>query len=73
MNPERSDTPAGHGADWRATQHACGHVTLRLGRIQLQFAREEFSRLHHLVRQAMTHFQIESCATAPMVVHETAH
>jgi hypothetical protein len=44
--------------EWHASQCACGHVTLRLGSVQLEFSRAKFAELHKLVGEAMHEFDI---------------
>jgi hypothetical protein len=44
--------------DWHASQCACGHITLRLGTIQMEFTKQEFADLYKLVGEAMSEFEI---------------
>lgn len=44
--------------DWHARQCACGHITLKLGTIQLELTKEQFADLYKLVSEAMREFQI---------------
>jgi hypothetical protein len=50
-NPPQADS-------WDVTQCECGHLTLRLGTIRLDFAPEEFVRLHRLLDGAVEEFQV---------------
>ncbi len=51
--------------EWQVTQCACGHLTLRLGTIRLEFTEQEFVQLGRLVTEAMKCFElITSDATA---------
>jgi hypothetical protein len=56
--------------DWHARQCACGHITLRLGMIQVEFTREQFADLHKLVGEAMSEFHIAP-TTGPLTRLET--
>lgn len=58
---------------WHATQCACGRLTLQLGPIRIAFTRDEFARLHRLVQEAMTQFQIEPSGTDVRHVHGLTH
>ena len=44
--------------DWHASQCACGHITLKLGTIQIELTKEQFADLHKLVGEAMNEFEI---------------
>ena len=45
-------------ADWQVTQCACGHLTLRLGTIRIEFTPQEFAQLEKLVAGAMKSFDV---------------
>jgi len=47
-----------HDSDWDVTQCACGHLTLRLGTVRLDFSPEKFAQLQRLVNGAMQQFQV---------------
>jgi hypothetical protein len=58
MADEHSHLIDDDARDWRITQCACGQITLRLGRIRIDCAREELAELHCLVQRAMQEFEI---------------
>ena len=73
---ENHATPAQrsrHGNEWHVTQCACGHLTLQLGPVRVEFTTEEFALLHQLVGQAMTEFDIVPSEAMVLHRHPTRH
>ena len=59
--------------DWHASQRACGHITLRLGTVQMEFTKEQFADLHKLITGAMREFQIDPTDRLLARVHTSRH
>jgi hypothetical protein len=56
ITDRRDDEPQEDG--WDVTQCKCGHLTLRLGTLRLDFSPEEFAQLHRLIDGAVEEFQL---------------
>jgi hypothetical protein len=69
MRSHESKHESGHGTGWQVTKCACGHLTLRLGTVRIDFTPAEFAQLERLVAQAMRRFEVESGHVA--VLHNT--
>ena len=59
--------------DWHARQCACGHITLKLGMVQMEFTKEQFADLHKLVGEAMAEFQIAPTERPLSLINTTRH
>jgi hypothetical protein len=59
--------------EWHASQCACGHITLKLGAIQMEFTKEQFADLHRLIGEAMSEFQIAATNRPLTRIHATRH
>jgi len=59
--------------DWHASQCACGHITLKLGTVQMEFTKEQFADLHKLVSEAMREFEIATTDRPLARIHATQH
>jgi hypothetical protein len=58
---------------WHARQCACGHITLKLGTVQMDFTKEQFANLHKLVSEAINEFQIAPSNTPLTRIETTRH
>ena len=45
---------------WQVSQCECGHLTLQLGTMRIEFTRAEFAQLERLVVEARKRFGVES-------------
>jgi hypothetical protein len=59
--------------EWHACQCACGHITLKLGTIQMELTKEQFADLHKLIDEAMSEFQIAPTDRPLARIHATRH
>jgi hypothetical protein len=59
--------------EWHVSQCACGHITLKLGTVQMEFTKEQFADLHKLVGEAMTEFQIPPTERLLARIQATRH
>ena len=59
--------------EWHASLCACGHITLRLGTVQLEFTRHQFAELHKLIGEAMNEFDIAPSVRPLARIEVTRH
>ena len=59
--------------EWHASQCACGHITLKLGTIQMEFSKEQFADLHKLIGEAMSEFEIPQTDRPLTRIRATPH
>lgn len=59
--------------DWHVSQCACGHITLRLGTVQMEFTKREFAELFKLVGEGMDEFNIEPSERQPIRLSTVRH
>ncbi len=62
-----------NAVDWHDSRCACGHITLRLGMIRMEFTKEQIADLHKLVGEAMSEFQIVPTEKLLAGIHTTRH
>ena len=62
-----------HVVEWHVSQCQCGHITLKLGTMQMEFTKEEFADLHRLIDQAMREFGIVPTTRPLARIHATRH
>ena len=58
MKPRVHGTEPWPAADWQVTQCGCGHLTLRLGTVRIEFTPQEFAQLDRLITGAMKRFDV---------------